>query len=168
MSDQVKKLFSRLAQVGVVVRDLDASIKEYNKLLGMEPSRIIERSPTGEGPKQYYGKESEFFTKIALYNLGDIELELLQPLCGESVLQDFLAEHGEGLQHIAFDTEDFEGVSGHFEKMGIPMVQTGPTSRHPLMRWGYFDTSKTLGFMLEVFNASEIKKIEEAEKACKD
>lgn len=163
MSKDPKELFPRLAQVGVVVRDLEASMKHYEAILGIKPHRIIERSPTGEGKKYYYGKESDFFQKVALYQLGEIEFELLEPFGGDSVLMDFLKTHGEGIHHIAFDTGDFAGVSEHFEAHDIPLAQTGPTSRHPAMRWGFFDTVKDLGTTIEVFNALEVARIE-AEK----
>ena len=160
MSEDVKKLFPRLAQIGVVVRNLDESIGKYEKILGIKPHRIIEQSPTGDGKKYYYGKESDFFQKVALYQLGDIEFELLEPFGEDSVLKDYLDEHGEGIHHIAFDTENFAGVCEHFESNGIPLAQTGPTSRHPALRWGFFDTVKELGTTIEVFNALEVAKLE--------
>lgn len=163
MSDNTKALFPRLAQIGVVVRNLEESICSYKELLGMEPHRIIECSPTGEGVKYYYGKESNFFQKVALYQLGDVEFELLQPFGGDSVLKDYLDKYGEGIQHIAFDTGDFAGVCEHFEKNGIPLAQTGPTSRHPALRWAFFDTTKKLGTTIEVFNLMEVAKLEAGE-----
>ncbi len=161
MNKDVQKLFPRLAQVGVVVRDLEASIKEYEKILGIKPHRVIEQSPTGNGKKYYYGKESNFFQKVALYQLGDIEFELLQPFGSDSVLKDYLEKYGEGIHHIAFDTGDFKGVCTHFEENGIPLAQTGPTSRHPALKWAFFDTVKELGTTIEVFNALEVSRLEE-------
>jgi catechol 2,3-dioxygenase-like lactoylglutathione lyase family enzyme len=161
MNKDPKELFPRLAQIGVVVRNLEASMKHYESILGIKPYRVIERSPTAEGKKYYYGKESDFYQKAALYQLGDIEFELLEPFGGDSVLSDYLAAHGEGIHHIAFDTGDFKGVREHFEELGIPLAQTGPTSRHPALRWAFFDTVKDLGTTVEVFNAIEVARIEE-------
>ncbi len=159
-----KSLFPRLAQIGLVVKNLEISMKRYETLLGIKPHRVIDRSPTGDGKKYYYGKESDFFQKVALYQLGDIEFELLEPFGGDSVLKDFLDSHGEGVHHIAFDTGDFAGVRDHFSSKGIELAQTGPTSRHPMLRWAFFDTVKELGTTIEVFNAIEVAKLE-AEKS---
>jgi len=164
MSKDPRELFPRLAQIGVVVRNLEASMKHYEEILGIKPYRVIERSPTAEGKKYYYGKESDFFQKAALYQLGDIEFELLEPLGGPSVLADYLEAHGEGIHHIAFDTGDFNGVRDHFKELDVPLAQTGPTSRHPALRWAFFDTVKELGTTIEVFNSIEVAKIEEQEK----
>ena len=47
---------------------------------------------------------------------------------------------------------------------GVHLVQTGPNSRHPALKWGFFDTNKKLGTMIEVTNFQEVANIEAAEK----
>ena len=150
----------RLCQVGLIVRDLDKAMEKYRKLLGMEPTRIIERSPTAPGKKYYKGKESDFYQRVALYYFGDMEFEILQPFGEASALSDFLEEHGEGIHHVAFDTDDFKGTEALLESCGAHKVQTGPTSRHPALEWGFFDTCDQLGTMIELFNFAEVEKLE--------
>ena len=36
----------KLVQVGLVVRDLDKTMEQFRILLGAEPSRVIEKSPS--------------------------------------------------------------------------------------------------------------------------
>jgi 4-hydroxyphenylpyruvate dioxygenase-like putative hemolysin len=158
-----KLLPPRLVQVGVVVRDLDKAIQNYREILGMEPIRIIEKSPTAPGKKYYNGKESDFYQRVALYRLGDIEYEILQPFGEASALSDFLEEHGEGIHHVAFDTGDFTAFEKHLNENGIEKIQTGPTSRHPALRWGFFDTGEKLGTMMELTNFAEVAKLEAEE-----
>lgn len=154
----------KLIQVGVVVRDLDRAILGYRKLLGMEPVRIIEKSPTAPGKKYYKGMESDFYQRVALYQLGDVEFELLQPYGEASALSDFLEEHGEGIHHVAFDTYDFSAMQAHLNDCGAQIIQTGPTSRHPALRWGFFDTQAQLGTMIELTNFEEVNRLEAAQK----
>lgn len=150
----------RLCQGGLIVRDLDKAMEKYRKLLGMEPTRIIERSPTAPGKKYYKGKESDFYQRVALYYFGDMEFEILQPFGEASALSDFLEEHGEGIHHVAFDTDDFKGTEALLESCGAHKVQTGPTSRHPALEWGFFDTGDQLGTMIELVNFAEVEKLE--------
>ena len=150
----------RLCQVGLIVRDLDKAMEKYRKLLGMEPTRIIERSPTAPGKKYYKGKESDFYQRVALYYFGDMEFEILQPFGEASALSDFLEEHGEGIHHVAFDTDDFKGTEALLESCGAHKVQTGPTSSHPALEWGFFDTGDQLGTMIELVNFAEVEKLE--------
>lgn len=157
-----EKLFPpRLCQVGIVVRNLDETMGNYRELLGMEPDQIIERSPTASGKKYYKGRETDFYQRVALYHFGELEYEILQPYGEASALSDFLAEHGEGIHHVAFDTGDFKKIELHLESHGAHKIQTGPTSRHPALRWGFFDTGAQLGTMIELVNFSEVRKLEE-------
>ena len=134
-------------------------MEKYRKLLGMEPTRIIERSPTAPGKKYYKGKESDFYQRVALYYFGDMEFEILQPFGEASALSDFLEEHGEGIHHVAFDTDDFKGTEALLESCGAHKVQTGPTSRHPRVWSGAsFDTGDQLGTMIELVNFAEVEK----------
>lgn len=156
----------RLVQVGVVVRDLDRAMENYSRLLGMAPTRVIERSPSAPGKKYYKGAESDFYQRVALYQLGEVEYELLQPYGEASALSDFLEEHGEGIHHVAFDTGDFSAFEAHLNDCGVQKVQTGPTSRHPALRWGFFDTGDKLGTMIELTNFEEVDRlVAEAENA---
>jgi hypothetical protein len=162
MSDK-KFNVPRLCQIGLVVRDLDEAMKNYREVMGIEPARVIEKSPAAPGKKYYKGKESDFFQRVALYYFGELEFEILQPYGESSALSDYLEEHGPGLHHIAFDTVDFTGFEEHLTNYGINKIQTGPTSRHPALQWGFFDSSKLLGTMIELVNFKEIEKLEEAE-----
>ena len=162
--EENKKKSPRLCQVGVVVRDLDKAIKNYRVLLGMEPDRVIECSPTAPGKKYYKGQESDFFQRVALYELDNMEFELLQPFGEASALSDFLEEHGEGIHHVAFDTESFSETEKHLEDCGTQKIQTGPTSRHPALQWGFFDTGSKLGTMIELVNFAEVEKLEAEKK----
>lgn len=161
MSEQRKP---RLCQIGLVVRDLDKAMEKYRALMGMEPTRIIEKSPTAPGKKYYKGVESDFYQRVALYYFGDMEFEILQPFGEASALSDLLEEHGEGVHHIAFDTDNFKETEALLESSGAHKIQTGPTSRHPALEWGFFDTGDQLGTMIELVNFAEVAKLEAAEK----
>ena len=89
-----------------------------------------------------------------------MEFEILQPFGEASALSDFLEEHGEGIHHVAFDTDDFKGTEALLESCGAHKVQTGPTSRHPALEWGFFDTGDQLGTMIELVNFAEVEKLE--------
>lgn len=69
----------KLVQVGLVVRDLDKTMQQFKLLLGAEPDRVIEKSPSAPGPKYYLGQERDFYQRAALYSMNGIEFEILQP-----------------------------------------------------------------------------------------
>ena len=154
----------KLVQVGLVVRDLDKTMQQFKLRLGAEPDRVIEKSPSAPGPKYYLGQERDFYQRAALYSMNGIEFEILQPYNDRSALTDFLDERGEGIHHVAFDTDNFDAFAAHLAENGAELVQTGPNSRHPALKWGFFSTNDKLGTMIEVTNFQEVANIEAAEK----
>jgi hypothetical protein len=56
-----------------------------------------------------------------------VRLVIMQPLYGPSIFQEFLDEHGEGIQHVAFDCEErtWGERIAEFTDRGFPLVQAG-------------------------------------------
>lgn len=152
----------KLVQVGLVVRDLDKTMEQFKLLLGAEPHRVIEKSPAAPGPKYYLGEERDFYQRVALYEMNGIEFEILQPYNDRSALTDYLDTYGEGIHHVAFDTDNFDAFEKHLNENGVQLIQTGPNSRHPALKWGFFNTNDKLGTMIEVTNFEEVANIEAA------
>ena len=100
-----KSPFSKLVQIGIVVRDMDATIKKL-AAFGIGP---FEHRAVPAGAKEWYrGKPMKAHFRIAAVNLGGTELEFIQPVDGESPHRTFLEEKGEGIQHLAFAVEDLD------------------------------------------------------------
>ena len=100
-----KSPFSKLTQIGVVVKDMDVTIKKLTSF-GIGP--FEHRSIPAEAKEWYRDKPLNATFKIAAANVGGVELEFIQPVEGESPHQAFLDEKGEGIQHLAFAVENLE------------------------------------------------------------
>lgn len=100
-----KSPFSRLTQIGIVIKDMDATIKKLTSF-GVGP---FEHRSIPAGAKEWYrDKPLNATFRIAAANVGGVELEFIQPVNGESPHQAFLDEKGEGIQHLAFAVENLE------------------------------------------------------------
>lgn len=97
--------FGGVRQVGYIVRDIQRAMEVW-VALGVGPWFFRPESPVTEF--RYYGKSSALpRMAIALANSGDLQIELIQPLDDTpSLYRDFLASGAEGVQHIAYWTED--------------------------------------------------------------
>ncbi len=84
-------------QVAYVVEDLDQALPAYQALFG--PFEVSENELPG---CTYRGQPADLSLKMAINNSGPVEIELLQPLEGESPLTEHLRDHGEGLHHVRF------------------------------------------------------------------
>jgi methylmalonyl-CoA/ethylmalonyl-CoA epimerase len=150
----LKEPFTRCVQVGVVVKDLERSIRYLTEVFGIGPFRTIDWPPAGRTDLQrfYHGQPGNFTARMAFADLGSVELELIQPVTGESVWTDFLKEHGEGIHHIRFNTFDMEPLVQYLASHDVGVSQTGSGLRLETI-WTYFDTQDKVGFVIEVLKA---------------
>ena len=139
----------RLVQIGIVVADLDRTTKLLTSLFGIGPFRFVEWPDRPESKYYYRGAEEHIRIKQAFVQLGDVEVELIQPLEGRNGYQDFLDETGGGIHHVLFEVPDIDPVIQELAKSGVTVLQSG-TGIRPGTRWALLDTQKLLGFLLEL------------------
>jgi catechol 2,3-dioxygenase-like lactoylglutathione lyase family enzyme len=111
--------FSKLVQVGVVVKDLEKTVERLMSL-GIGPFTPMHIPPDAE--QWFRGKPLEAKFKISGAKLGEIVLELIQPVEGESPHQEFLDSQGEGIQHIAFAVDDLDREVAKLTKRGVSVL----------------------------------------------
>jgi catechol 2,3-dioxygenase-like lactoylglutathione lyase family enzyme len=139
----------RLVQIGIVVADRDRTTQLLTSLLGMGPFRFVEWPDRPESKYYYRGSEEHIRLKQAFVQLGDVEVELIQPLEGHNAYQDFLDQTGGGIHHILFEVTDIDPIILDLAKSGITVLQSG-TGIRPGTRWALLDTQKLLGFLVEL------------------
>ena len=94
---------SSFCQIGIVVRNIDETIKFYEKAFGFGPYEV---RYVDYPDATYHGETAGYRGKRAFFHLGPIEIELIELVDGKTIHEDFLKEHGEGLNHIGFKVED--------------------------------------------------------------
>jgi len=127
--------FSKVDQIGIIVKDVKATMKFYERMFG------IESLPTVDF-------EMDFAKlRVGILRLGELQIELIQVLEGESIHSKFLEERGEGLHHLGFFVEDIEKELARLEEHGIKELERGEAFG---VKFAYLDTEKTLGVILEL------------------
>jgi catechol 2,3-dioxygenase-like lactoylglutathione lyase family enzyme len=115
-------------QIAWVTPDLDATETALTGLLGVRKWVRIPDVHFAPDACSYRGKPADFVASISLSYLGDMQLELIQPVRGENIYSDFLRESGAGLHHIcveAASTEEFDAALAEAAGQGAPVVQQG-------------------------------------------
>jgi catechol 2,3-dioxygenase-like lactoylglutathione lyase family enzyme len=112
-------------QVAIVVNDLEVVAANYWQILGIGPWDIYAWEAPEVRDRTYHGRPAWSREKIALTQVGDVQLELVQPVDGPSIYQDFLVEYGEGLHHLNFLTDDVDEATEILTKEGFPSIQSG-------------------------------------------
>jgi catechol 2,3-dioxygenase-like lactoylglutathione lyase family enzyme len=140
----------KLVQIGVVVPDLDQTTRLLTSLFGIGPFAFVEW-PNRPGSKyRYRGVEEHIRISQAFVQLGDVEVELIQPLEGErNAYKQFLDQDGGGIHHVLFEVPDIEVVLQQVAKSGVTVLQSG-TGIRPGTRWALLDTREKVGFYIEL------------------
>jgi methylmalonyl-CoA/ethylmalonyl-CoA epimerase len=139
-----------LAQIGWVVPDIRAAVKFLANALGIAGFAEPELFRAQDLGMTYYGKvvAGEWLT-TQTYN-GNTFIELIQPVSGQSIFHDWLAQYpAGGTQHMAFrlPVSDFDRVSSDLRDQGYAMISVVD---HPIARMAFFDTYQTLGLATEI------------------
>jgi len=64
--------------------------------------------------------------RVAMYQVGESRLELLEATCEDSPLARSLAKRGQGLHHIALEVEDLAGTLRKLESAGVRLIDREP------------------------------------------
>jgi methylmalonyl-CoA/ethylmalonyl-CoA epimerase len=111
----------KLSQYALVVRSLE-KVSAYWERLGF-PKMEVTHGPLTD--LVYRGQPGKFDQKLGWHRHGTVTWEWIEPLAGPTVYEDFLAEHGEGFHHFAFDVPDIDAAGAFFAAHGAPIVQSG-------------------------------------------
>jgi hypothetical protein len=87
--------------------------------------------------------------RLALADVGGVQWELLQPLEGDSIYTEFLAQKGEGLHHVALIVDDYEKTVAALGKEGIGILMSGDIQGG--RSYAYLDTERDLGAIVEIY-----------------
>ena len=98
----------KIDHIAIAVNDVESAAKQYQEALGV--------------------KEIEFETvetegvKVAIIHLENGRIELMEPTNDTSPIKKFLDKKGQGLHHMALETNDIEGEVTRMEGCGIQFL----------------------------------------------
>lgn len=140
-----KSPFANFDHVGVVVRDIDGAV-EYYQSLGIgpfKPSTIVGID------KKFRGKPADDAKlEIRSAQMGQVGLQLIQPVSGESVHMEFLERKGEGINHLCFVVDDLEKGTTELVKKGFEVIYSARFENDG--GENYLDTGKFGGFCIQL------------------
>ncbi|WP_119071393.1 VOC family protein [Aggregatilinea lenta] len=140
-----------IIQICVIVDDVEKYMKKYSEVFGLPmPTEYHITAGHDETEAKYYGEPTEAKAKITSFYFGKVQFELLEPLGGPSVWQDFLDQNGPGVHHIAFKVNGSNEVAASFEASGFPVSQQGLFTGLPRGMYTYLNTDNALGTTVEL------------------
>ena len=139
-------VFNETMQLGIVVRDLEATVRRYEDDYGIGPWQFARIDLGDANNYREYGKPVERSNRIAIAMVGRVMWELIEPLDEDGIYARFLAEKGEGVHHVAVATSDFDETFARAERKDGVML----SCKHSGIDIAYLDTLRDLGVTIEI------------------
>jgi methylmalonyl-CoA/ethylmalonyl-CoA epimerase len=98
----------KIDHIAIAVNNVEESAKIYQEALGVDTV-------------EFETVESEG-VKLAILHLENGRIELMQPMNDESPIKKFLDQKGQGLHHMALQTNNIEGEVERMEGCGIQFL----------------------------------------------
>ena len=99
----------RLDHIGIAVHSIDKALPFFAGALGAKLRQVTDSRDGG--------------FRLAILDLHDFCIELLEPIDPEGFLAKHLATRGEGVHHITLQTPDLERKAEALEAQGVRVVE---------------------------------------------
>lgn len=125
---------ARVAHIGIAVPALADAVAFYRDVLRLEPSPPL----TTDG------------AVIVSLHLGDVEVELMEPVTPDGPVAKFLRKRGPGIHHICFRVPNLERALDQCRRLGYQLVDETPRPGAGARRVAFIHPKSTGGILLEL------------------
>jgi len=98
----------KIDHIAIAVNDLESAMKQYQEALGVQDVEFETVETEG--------------VKVGILHLENGRIELMEPTNDSSPIKKFLDKKGEGLHHMALETDNIEGEVTRMEGCGIQFL----------------------------------------------
>ena len=107
-------------QIGFVVANMDEAMKLYGPIFGP-----LKRTDYGPQTASYHGgAPSAYELNFAFGRAGDLEIELIEWVSGDTPHRDFLKRGGEGMHHLRYRIDSLDRWIAKVEQIGYRVTWT--------------------------------------------
>jgi methylmalonyl-CoA epimerase len=126
----------KIDHIGIAVKSLTEAVKVYEDALGLKLSG--------------YDQVDDQGVRVAMLNIGESRIELLEPTGPESPIEKFMTKRGEGIHHIAVQVDNIEQALERLKSQGVRLVDSVPRRGADNTRVAFIHPSSTHGVLLEL------------------
>ena len=129
-------MLQKINHIGIAVQSLDAIIPFYRDSLGMSLLGIEE--------------VAEQKVRVAMLQIGESKIELLEPMAEDSPIARFLEKNGPGIHHLAYEVEDIEAAIARLLATGARMIDEAPRNGAHGTRIAFVHPKSSNGVLTEL------------------
>ena len=144
-----------LVQIAWVVKDIEAAKRFFSQTMGTNNFSEADIIRLKEFQGRHYGQPSDAESLVSIAYIGSTFYELIQPVSGRSIFQDFLDKNpAGGLHHLAYSLpiDKLDNFISEMAKKGYPVVTA---VKHPVANIVFFDTTKDIGVFTEIMGITK-------------
>ena len=160
IKDSIASLGLNFTQIAWVVKDITFAERFFKDTMGITNFSKVETIRAKEFEGTYYGKPSNAEHLAATGYSGSTFIDLVQPVSGSSIFQDYLDKNpAGGIQYVGYSipVAKLDIVISEFADKGFPVISS---YNHPIAKIVFFDTYKEIGVMTGIHGITK-----EGEKA---
>lgn len=149
----------KVTQICYVTDDYKKTIEYMTEKLCIGPWFILANTNESAYDVTYEGEPvtEPWRFLIAISQIGDTQIEVIQPVYGKTTYDQFLKEKGPGIHHFKECFFDDEEMLAHVEFLKERGNKFAYFGRYQNDIYAYFDTYKELGAFFEVGNGADVK-----------
>jgi len=145
----------KLAQIAWVVKDIEAAEKIFRETMGINNLSKPDIIRLADFDGTYYGQPCNGESLVSIAYTGETFIELIQPISGRSIFQDYLDKNPDGgVHHVAYSlpVANLDHLISEMSDKGFQVVTS---VNHPIARIVFFDTTKGTGVFTEIMGITE-------------
>ena len=131
---EVSRRGTRIAHIGIAVRELEELLPLYRDVLGMPEVPLDDADGA----------------RIAGLAAGDSLVELLEAQSESSPIGKFVAKRGPGIHHVCFAVDDVDGTLERCRAAGLKLIDETPRIGAEGKRIAFLHPSSTGGVLVEL------------------
>jgi Glyoxalase/Bleomycin resistance protein/Dioxygenase superfamily len=141
----------KVLQICIVTRGYRRTIEGLSRM-GIGPWTIRRADESNLSEMLYRGNPTPSALYVCMANNGNMNWEVIEPIGGSSLWQDFLDRHEEGIHHVAVDCNGlpYDAAVRAFEAHGYRSLQSGVFLG--AVRFNYFATEEDTKTIFEIFD----------------
>lgn len=129
-------MLTKINHIGIAVKSLEETLSFYRDQLGMI----------------FLGTEevTDQKVKVAMLQVGESKIELLEPTSEESPVAKFIEKNGPGIHHLAYEVEDIEAAIAKLLSDGVRMIDEKPRNGAHGTRIAFVHPKSSNGVLTEL------------------
>ncbi len=101
-------MIKKISHLGMAVKNLEEARDFYRSVFKLESSDPI---IGGDGT-----------LRVSMVKVGEVSIELLEPIGNEGVMAKYLEKRGEGFHHICYDVDDIDAAVTSLKESGMDVL----------------------------------------------